>query len=285
MINRFIWPRFWGVAALSLTLAACSGLDHQRQMRPDPDERLDQMLILYNIEADKNGSCQEIWRAGYKTIDCDRILREVERLQVEFPNHPRIIMASAVMGYERGNAQKAQILLDQLLAQHGEHVEAAILRCHIALEEGNARLCNDLLQRQIMLAPDHPHLRETMAMTQFALGNFQGARSALGMAGRLGAPAWRIAYHHGVICESEMKWEQACRFYNEALEQKPDYRPALARLSGLVEFVECATPQRASAKDWTDRANRSKTAVEPASNFLHNNADRLRTQAPVKPEP
>src|SRR5690606_29404789 len=129
--------------------------------------------------------------------------------------------------------------LDQLLSHRGARPEAAVLRSHIALQQGNANLAVELLDRQIMLAPDHSELREAQAAAYYLQGKYEAARVVLGVAGRLGAAGWRLSYHHGLICEAEQKWEEACFLYQTALEQKPDFSPALARLIGLTEHEEC----------------------------------------------
>jgi len=223
-----------------LTLAtACTSMNHYRDKDPDPNHRLDALLKSYETASDKGEACLELWRVDSATIDCSRIMREVERLYAEYPRNPRILMTNAVMNYETGRIENAQFLLDELLAQNGAHPEAAILRSHIAMEEGNSRLARDLLNRQINLAPDRADLREALAATYFVDGDYDTSRVMLGIAGRLGTPGWRLSYHHGLLCEAEKNWQEACRFYNTALDQKADYLPAQSRLIGLSQHKVC----------------------------------------------
>ncbi|UTW12047.1 tetratricopeptide repeat protein [Marinobacterium rhizophilum] len=221
-------------------LGGCaSDMDRRRSEQPDPNVRLDQMLGLYHQSVASGSACAEIWHADSGTIDCERILREVERLQVEFPWHERITMSNAVMNYQTGRADKAQFLLDQLLARRGSRPEAAILRARIAMEEGNSRLARELLLREIQLSPTYAELREALAAAAYLDGEYDDAESALAIAGRLGAPQWRLDYHRGLLKESRGHWQQACRLYRSALGLKPDFKAAMGRLIDLSQQPAC----------------------------------------------
>ena len=225
--------------AVLMLVTSCTSLGRYRDKDPDPNHRLNALLGSYESALEQGEACLELWMVDSATIDCSRILREVERLYTEYPRNPRILMTNAVMNYHLGEPEKAQFLLDELLAQHGAHPEAAILRAQIAIEEGNSRLARDLLERQIELAPNRPDLREALAAAYYVEGKYDTSRVMLGIAGRLGAPGWRLSYHHGLLCEAELQWEEACRFYNTSLLQKADYLPAQARLIGLSQHKVC----------------------------------------------
>lgn len=221
-------------------LGGCaSDMDRRRSEQPDPNVRLDQMLGLYHQSVASGSACAEIWHADSGTIDCERILREVERLQVEFPRHERITMSNAVMNYQAGRSDKAQFLLDQLLARRGPHPEAAILRARIAMEEGNSRLAQELLLREILLSPSYAELREALAASYYLQGEYDDAEGVLDIAGRLGAPQWRLDYHRGLLKESREHWQQACVLYQSALRLNPDFRPAMGRLIDLSQQPTC----------------------------------------------
>ena len=222
-----------------LVLSGCVSADRMREAEPAPDQRLDYLLAEYREIQAEQYECFELRDVESGTTDCARLMREFYRLYAEFPHNPRVQMSAAAMAYESGQVARAQFLLDQLLGAQGSHPEAAILRSQIALEEGNPTLAIDLLSRQIRMAPARADLREAQAAAYYVEGRYPQARIALGLSGRLGAPGWRISYHQGLICESELKWAEACRFYATALEQKGDFVPAQARLMGLAEHLQC----------------------------------------------
>lgn len=227
------------LALLVVCSTACVSMETHREKHPEPSDRLDQMLELY-AQADFRGNeCLEIWRADNATIDCERVLREVERLYLEFPNNERILMTNATLNFSAGRLSKAQFLLDELLAKPGVHPEAGILRSRIALKEGNTRLATRTLDQQIMLAPDNFALREAQAANYFFAEDYPQTKRYLSMAGRLGAPGWRIAYHLGLMAEKQEEWAQACHYYSGALEQNPGHKQTAARLIGLSEYPEC----------------------------------------------
>ena len=259
---------------IAVLQTACTSMNHYRDRDPNPEHRLDALLQAYEQASATGESCLELWQVDSATIDCSRILREVERLYVEYPRNPRILMSNAVLSYEAGQKQNAQFMLDELLAQNGAHPEAAILRSHLALEEGNSRLARELLERQITLAPNRADLREALAAAHYTEGDYTLSRAMLGIAGRLGTPGWRLSYHHGLICEAEKTWEAACRFYKTALEQKPDYLPAQSRLVGLSQHAVCRDNPSVPGLSATS----SKTAYQITPNVVV--ADPFASDAP-----
>nr|WP_067290496.1 hypothetical protein [Marinobacterium profundum] len=239
-MKKFMLLRIATAGVLLTVLAGCaSDMDRRRTEQPDPNVRLDEMLGLYHQSVASGSACAEIWASDRGTIDCERILREVERLQVEFPNHERILMTNAVLNYETGRADKSQFLLDQLLARRGPHPEAAIMRARIAVEEGNTRLARDVLQREIMLSPSYSELREALAASFYLEGKYDEAERALAIASRLGSPQWRLDYHSGLLSEARQQWLQACKSYQHALELNAGFQPAIGRLIGLTDRPEC----------------------------------------------
>lgn len=224
---------------LVATTTACTSMDHQRDVYPEPEDRLNFVLTEYDRAKEAGNECFELWDVDHATVDCERVQREVNRLFAEFPENERILMSNAVLAVEKKRTDQAQFYLDQLLNQPGAHPEAAVLRSQIALADGNVNLALELLGREIMLSPDRPELREALAAAYFVKGEYAKSRVVLALAGRLGAPGWRLSYHHGLLFEAENHWVKACQRYNLALEQKADYVPAQTRLIGLSEHPEC----------------------------------------------
>lgn len=226
-------------AALALSLGGCVSMDAHRSNHPDPHDRLDQLLGLYQQQRADGSACDELWRAARPTVDCQRIQKEVERLSLEFPRNARVSMANATLQYEAGRLDKAQFSLDQILSTPGSHPEAALLRSRIAMQEGNSSRARALLIKEISLRPDYPELREALAASYYLEGKYAQAQSALSIAGRLGAPGWRVSYHQGLIQEARKSWSAACRYYLFAIEQRRDFSPPAKRLLGLSHHEEC----------------------------------------------
>ena len=221
---------------LAVVAAGCSRLPRPAKVHwshHDPDIRLDWLLALLEQNYRGGTSCHEMWQKGHATVDCDRIFFELERLAVEFPRHDRVIMANALVHYEAGQKEKAQQFLDELLSRRRVYPESAVLRARIAIEEGNLRFSRSLLERQLALAPDHAGLHELLAATLYLQGDYFGSRAALDSASRMGAPAWRIAFHHGLLAEALGELEDARLHYTECLNRNPNYQPALSRLMAL----------------------------------------------------
>jgi hypothetical protein len=62
------------------------------------------------------------------------------------------------------------------------------------------------------------------------------------MAGALGAPRWRIAYHLGLVEEASGRRDEASRYYSEAVDANPTFEPAKSRLKALRALNDGASP-------------------------------------------
>jgi Tfp pilus assembly protein PilF len=142
-------------------------------------------------------------------------------------------MANAVVAYDEHQPVKSQQLLDQILAQSGNHPDAAVLRARIAIEEGNLAFARRLLEQHIRLVPDHAGLHETYGAILYVGGDLDEAKRELATAEALGAPRWRIAYHLGLVEEAAGRFDEARQHYTEALAANPGWAPAQSRLNAL----------------------------------------------------
>jgi tetratricopeptide (TPR) repeat protein len=219
-------------AALTVIIgSACattSPLVHQECNNPDAQLG----RLLQPLETLRANGCEAA--AGLRgASDCEQLRREIERLALVCPGHVPTLMANAVIAYDEHRPANSQQLLDQILAQSGSHPDAAALRARIAIEEGNVPFARRLLEQQIKLVPDHPGLHETFAASLYLDGQLPGARSELTLAGVLGAPRWRIAYHLGLIEEALGRGVVAIDLYNEALQGNPGWARAESRRNAL----------------------------------------------------
>src|SRR5437763_34081 len=80
------------------------------------------------------------------------------------------------------------------------------------------------------LARHHAGRHETYGDSLYLAREGPDARRQLVTAGAPGAPAWRIAYHLGLVEEGSGRPEEARRYYAEALEGNPDWAPAASHL-------------------------------------------------------
>ena len=224
--------RRWCVAlTLSLTAGACAPRSPLlRQVCYDADAQL--AGLLQPLEALRAKGCDaDAARRG--TSECDRLRREIERLAVVCTGHLPTLMANAVIAYDEHQRVKSQQFLDQILSQPRSYPDAAVLRARIAIEEGNLPFARRLLDQHIKLAPDHAGLHETYGAALYLSGQLPAARRELAVADTLGAPRWRIAYHLGLVEEAAGRFEDARRYYTEALEGNPGWAPAQSRLNAL----------------------------------------------------
>jgi len=167
-------------------------------------------------------------------LRCDTIRAEMERLSVECPYSPDVVMANALLAFEDHNPARAQQLLDELSALGVSNPEAASLRIRIAIEEGNIPFALRFAEQQIRHMGDDAGLRETYASALYFAGRWEETRTQLAAAQELGAPAWRVGYAQGLVAESEGKFDEAKQRYQEALKSRPEWRQAESRLRALI---------------------------------------------------
>ena len=218
-------------AACIMMTSACASSPVLRQQCYNPDARLASLLQPY--EALRAKGCTvggSVERGG---AECERLEREIATLGVVCSTHAPTLMANAVIAYDEHRPAESQQLLDVILGQPRGYPDAAVLRARIAIEEGNVPFARRLLEQQIKLVPDHSGLHETYAAALYLDGKMPEARGESTMAGLLGAPRWRIAYHLGLIEEALGLGVEASKLYTEALEGNPAWAPAESRLKAL----------------------------------------------------
>ena len=225
------------IAALALA-SACAPPPSPltRQQCYNPDAQLAEALKSFQAVREKG--CDEL-----RGTECDRYRRELARLAVVCPAHAPILMANAVLAYEEQRPAESQQFLDLILSQPRLSPDAAALRARIAIEEGNVPFARRLLEQQIKLVPDHSGLHETYASALYLDGRFPEAQGELTLAGTLGAPRWRIAYHLGLIEEAAGRAERATELYAEALQGNPGWAPAESRLKALRARITPSSPR------------------------------------------
>lgn len=211
------------VLALTLATGACA--KPALSVSPecvDPDAQL-ATLLATRAAASASGCGAE----------CETLRRDIAQLGLACPAHVPTMEASAALSFEAGETVAAQQLLDLVLARPGSHAEAAVLRARLAVEEGNLPFAARLIAEQLALAPAHPGLHELAGAVAYFERRYEPAEASLQMAAKLGAPAWRIAYHLGLIREAQGRAEDAMRHYGEALSGNPGWPPAQNRLTAL----------------------------------------------------
>lgn len=164
---------------------------------------------------------------------CQALRWEIERLAMACPEYAPAQFAIAAFAFDDANYVRAQQTLDSLLADLKPHPEAEILRARVALAQGNVPFAIRFLQDKVQITADHPGLREALASALYLGKRYGEAAEQLGIAGRLGAPDYRIAYHSALIHEAEGAWDQAIERYESALQLKPGWQAAESRLRAL----------------------------------------------------
>jgi tetratricopeptide (TPR) repeat protein len=219
--------------SITLTFVALAGgctsysFDH-RDPNCNPDERLEQLLQEYDACLRDSQP-----RGRHEIVDCERTHNEIERLAIDFPTHVPTLMANAVLAHETRDDVKAKRYLDSVFSVSPAHAEAGALRAQLALDDGNVDLARRIVEVQIAYAPDHAALRELQSSVLFADHDFDGAKAAIGVAEKLGAPAWRVALNRGLISQALGDTAAARREYQAALDANPQCQQARARLAGI----------------------------------------------------
>lgn len=214
----------------AFALAACHTSFGHRDQACSPDQRLDELLDQYDHA--KNGGVDALDGGRHLVYDCERIHNEIERLALEFPRHPRILLANGALAYETREPEKAAGYLDDLFEIEPSSPDGAVLRSRIAIDAGNVPAAKRLLTTQLGYRPDHAGLHEALASALYLERDLAGARMELALAERLKAPSWRVAYHRGLIAEAAGDVEGAQREFQRAHDENPQFTRAKSRLEG-----------------------------------------------------
>lgn len=188
--------------------------------------------VLAELERAKMAGCDE--RSTRGAGSCVMREAEVDRLALMCQAHTPTLLAAAVIANGSGQTARAQQYLDQVLATPGIHPDAAVLRARLAIDEGNLPFARRFLSEQIALSPDHAELRETLGGALYLSKRLDEARMELLTAMALGAPAWRIAYHLGLIEEAGGHPDIAQTYYRDAIDKNPNWAPARGRLNAIL---------------------------------------------------
>ncbi|MDH2290045.1 hypothetical protein QD172_02110 [Cobetia sp. 10Alg 146] len=220
-------------------LAGCGSIDSMRESRPDAGDRLEYLNERYQQLMVQGRTCLELEDVASPMVDCQRLLREAERLHVEYPRNPEVLYFNALLSHAAGRGDKAQFFLDQMSIGPSHPPEAFVLRSQLALEEGNTTLARNVLERGMLLHPNYAGLYEGLAAVGYVEGRYDDAEQQLTLASRLGAPAWRVEYHRGLINEAQGHLANACRQFDASLASRQDHQPARAHLLRLATAGHC----------------------------------------------
>jgi predicted Zn-dependent protease len=228
--HTMILCRAAGVTALVLIASGCASSRGVARL-PECDEPNQQLgAALGRLETTTADGCRND-KIGMPS--CAEIKREIERLAVVCPDHAPTLMATALIAFEAGQSGRAQQLLDQIFERPRSYPLAGVLRTRIAIEDGNLPFARRFVEDQVRRTPDHAGLREVQSAVLYLSGQFDEARRALAAAESLGAPAWRVAYHTGLLEEAAGRREAALKAYAEAMEKNPSWPPAVSRFNAL----------------------------------------------------
>ncbi|MFK7743198.1 MAG: tetratricopeptide repeat protein [Planctomycetota bacterium] len=190
---------------------------------PDPDQYLQDLLSPLE---DRDAKLDAPTR--------DRLRFAVERLATRHPGHVPSQVAASALAMESGEPQRAQTYVDRALSLEPGNVEARCMRVRIAVADGSLDLARKLVDDGLRIRPDSFHLYESSAWLHQLNVRFDEAMRALDAAETLGAPAWRIAFHRGLVEELGGDSDAAVGHYRAAIDHNDECEPARQRLAGLL---------------------------------------------------
>jgi len=210
-------------ALLLLLVATVGCAAWNPDYEPDPDRELRDLL------APARDTQQPI-----DAITRERMRFSVERLATRHPGHVNSQVAAAALSFEAGEPQRAQGYIDRALKLAPGNVEARCMRIRIAVADGGLDLARKLVDDGLRIRPDAAALYESSAWLHQLEGRMDDALRALSAAESLDAPAWRIAFHRGLIEELRSNFDAAEQHYRAAVEHNSACTEAQQRLAGLV---------------------------------------------------
>jgi tetratricopeptide (TPR) repeat protein len=202
-------------------LAACAAWNPDHE--PDPQQQLDRLLPATEADA-----------AALDANQREELRQTLERLAARHTNHVPTQVAAAAMAFADGDVQRAAGLVERVLELAPANVEARSLRIRLAVADGGMELAQRLVDDGLRLRPDAAALHESQAWLHQLACRQPQALAALALAERLGAPAWRVEFHRGLLAEQAGDDDAARQHYRRVRELQPDCEPATQRLRALA---------------------------------------------------
>ncbi|MCL1478298.1 hypothetical protein MIH18_15490 [Marinobacter sp. M3C] len=203
----------------------------------DPEGEVNRLIELELAYIQSGNYCHRDPQSALN--ECDGVTRRLTQLFTRFPDFERLQLALAISNHGRKKNREAQYYVDRLLAQDRPRPEAAILGARLAMEEGNTRRAETLLQAQRRLNPMHAGLQETLAAVFYLNHQPEKGFAALASAEQLGAPDWRVAYHRGLLYELSNNAAAACEQYAKSFTINPIFALPEGRILGLTDNPTC----------------------------------------------
>ncbi|WP_416397239.1 tetratricopeptide repeat protein [Allohahella sp. A8] len=225
------------VVLLVLAMTGCASQQTFVGEIGDPEQEVTRLIEHELVNIQSGEYCRPDPQSLFN--GCDGALRRLTQLFTKFPDYERLQLALAVAYQARNKNREAQYYLDVLLANNRPRPEAAILAARLAMEEGNTRRAQALLEPQMRLSPMHPGIHETLAAVFYLNHEPQKGFSALAAAEQLGAPEWRIAYHRGLLYELSDNESAACEQYAKSYTHRDSFRLPEGRILGLTHNPVC----------------------------------------------
>ncbi|MEP5286211.1 MAG: hypothetical protein ABJQ33_08280 [Alloalcanivorax venustensis] len=229
--------KFHFVLLLTLAMTGCASQQKFVGEVDHPEQEVKRLVELELANIQSGEYCRRDPQSPFN--GCDGVLQRLTQLFTTFPDYEQLQLALAVSYHARQKNREAQYYLDLLLKKNRPRPEAAILAARLAMEEGNTRRALALLEAQKRLSPMHSGIHETLAAVFYLNHQPQSGFSALAAAEQLGAPAWRVAYHRGLLYELSKNESAACEQYAKSYTLKSSYGLPEGRILGLTHNPVC----------------------------------------------
>lgn len=203
----------------------------------DPEREVTRLIELELENVREGNYCRRDPQSDFN--GCDGVLQRLTQLYTRFPDMERLQFALAISFHARDKNREALYYLDRLLDYDHPRPEAAILAARLAMEEGNIQRAESLLRAQKRVTPMHPVLHETLAAVFYLKHEPEQGFAALAAAEQLGAPAWRLAYHRGLLFELSNNEAAACEQYAKSFAINSSFGFPEGRILGLTHNPVC----------------------------------------------
>lgn len=225
------------VLLLAVAITGCASQQKFIAEIEAPEREVTRLVEIELASIQAGEYCRQDPHSQFK--GCDGALQRLTQLFTRFPDYERLQLALAVAYQARNKTREAQYYLDLLLNKDRPRPEAAILAARLAMEEGNTRRALSLLEAQKRLNPVHPGIHEALGAVYYLNHQPQNGFTALASAEQLGAPAWRVAYHRGLLYELTKNESAACEQYAKSYTLKRSFGLPEGRILGLTHNPIC----------------------------------------------
>jgi tetratricopeptide (TPR) repeat protein len=202
----------------------------------------------------------------------------------------KTLFSSAVSFHQRGEAEKARRLYEEIIQRNPSHADALHLLGLVAAQEGNYRLAVEWMDKAIAIDSGNPGFHSNHGLALYKLGEMDAAVESFKKAIH-SDPGFAQAHNNlGLALQAVSRLDEALASFDRAIVLAPDYAEAyynkglvLQKLQRFDEAVDCYGRALQRAPEYAD-AHYNKGLAQKALGRFNDAVSSFRACLAIAPD-